>query len=239
MPAMTMPYKIKEKAELDAIKPGDIIDATLVIVENDAYLTKVKRIGEAPHRPAAGRDRARHTGVVRVRAAEARRDGARLDVRRSGRQEADVQRVSRIDGRAHVHLHEVPAPDLLSADGSPFRHAAGTPAGRAGAQERPSGHGQLRPDHRHAAGAEAARARAEGRSDALDVPHGRPRRHRPVRGALRPERRRVRRTTQRDISHNLRTAIVSPEGKLVKLYTGNEWTPNDILEDLKPTANAN
>ena len=62
MPAMTMPYKFKEKAELDAVKPGDIIDATLVIVENDAYLTKVKRIGEAPHRAGARRDDRRHVG---------------------------------------------------------------------------------------------------------------------------------------------------------------------------------
>ena len=42
----------------------------------------------------------------------------------------------------------------------------------------------------------------------------------------------------RNITHNLRTAIVSPEGKLVKVYTGNEWTPDDILADLKPVANA-
>ena len=42
----------------------------------------------------------------------------------------------------------------------------------------------------------------------------------------------------RDITHNLRTAIVSPEGKLVKVYTGNEWTPDEILADLKPVANA-
>src|SRR5215468_11615274 len=48
MPAMTMPYKIKERAELDAVKPGDMIDATLVIVENDAFLTGVKKVGEAP-----------------------------------------------------------------------------------------------------------------------------------------------------------------------------------------------
>src|SRR5262249_6486274 len=48
MPAMTMPYKIKQKAELDAVKPGDVIDATLTIVENDAYLTGVKKVGEAP-----------------------------------------------------------------------------------------------------------------------------------------------------------------------------------------------
>jgi protein SCO1 len=43
----------------------------------------------------------------------------------------------------------------------------------------------------------------------------------------------------RDITHNLRTAIISPDGTLKKMYTGNEWTPKDILEDLKPTANAN
>ena len=42
----------------------------------------------------------------------------------------------------------------------------------------------------------------------------------------------------RDISHNLRTAIVGPDGKLIKVYTGNEWTPDEILADLKPTANA-
>src|SRR6185436_1062670 len=28
-----------------------------------------------------------------------------------------------------------------------------------------------------------------------------------------------------DITHNLRTAIVDADGKLVKVYIGNEWTP--------------
>ncbi len=36
-----------------------------------------------------------------------------------------------------------------------------------------------------------------------------------------------------NISHNLRTAIIDPDGKLVKVYTGNEWTPDQILADLK------
>jgi len=48
MPAMTMPYRFKTKSELDALKPGDLIDGTLVIVSNDAYLTDVKKTGEAP-----------------------------------------------------------------------------------------------------------------------------------------------------------------------------------------------
>src|SRR5262245_48043131 len=48
MPAMTMPYRLKDKKEFDALKPGDLIDGTLVIVSNDAFLTDVKKTGEAP-----------------------------------------------------------------------------------------------------------------------------------------------------------------------------------------------
>src|SRR5918911_777853 len=35
------------------------------------------------------------------------------------------------------------------------------------------------------------------------------------------------------IVHSLRTALVSPEGKLVKTYRGNEWKPEDVLRDLR------
>jgi protein SCO1/2 len=44
---------------------------------------------------------------------------------------------------------------------------------------------------------------------------------------------------QRDITHNLRTAIIDADGKLVKVYTGNEWTPEQVLADLKPVVRAN
>src|SRR5205814_60811 len=37
---------------------------------------------------------------------------------------------------------------------------------------------------------------------------------------------------ERDITHNLRTAIVDSTGRLVKIYIGNEWTPAQILTDL-------
>lgn len=37
------------------------------------------------------------------------------------------------------------------------------------------------------------------------------------------------------IVHNLRTAIIGPDGRLVKIYTGNEWTPAQLLADLKAT----
>src|SRR5712675_941354 len=38
MPAMTMPYKVQEAKEYETLVPGDLINATLVVVSNDAYL---------------------------------------------------------------------------------------------------------------------------------------------------------------------------------------------------------
>jgi protein SCO1/2 len=43
----------------------------------------------------------------------------------------------------------------------------------------------------------------------------------------------------RDITHNLRTAVIGADGTLVKVYTGNEWSPDQILADLKPLVRAN
>ena len=36
-----------------------------------------------------------------------------------------------------------------------------------------------------------------------------------------------------EIGHTLRTAIVDRNGKLVKAYTGNDWTPPQIVADLE------
>ena len=38
---------------------------------------------------------------------------------------------------------------------------------------------------------------------------------------------------QNQVIHSLRTAVIGPDGKLVKLYRGNEWKPDDIVADLK------
>jgi protein SCO1/2 len=34
------------------------------------------------------------------------------------------------------------------------------------------------------------------------------------------------------VIHSLRTAIVTPDGKLLKVYRGNEWKPDEVLSDL-------
>lgn len=37
-------------------------------------------------------------------------------------------------------------------------------------------------------------------------------------------------------THNLRTAVVDPEGRLVRFYRGNDWTPAELVADLKRAA---
>ena len=39
-----------------------------------------------------------------------------------------------------------------------------------------------------------------------------------------------------DITHNLRTAIIDTEGRVVKVHTGNAWTAAEVLADLRATA---
>jgi protein SCO1/2 len=40
------------------------------------------------------------------------------------------------------------------------------------------------------------------------------------------------------IIHNLRTVVIGPDGRLVSAHTGNDWTPAQIIADLKATAAA-
>jgi protein SCO1 len=35
------------------------------------------------------------------------------------------------------------------------------------------------------------------------------------------------------IVHSLRTAIIAPDGKVYKVYTGNEWKPEEVIDDMK------
>ena len=40
--------------------------------------------------------------------------------------------------------------------------------------------------------------------------------------------------TEKDqIIHGLRTAIIGPDGKVAKVYRGNEWKPEQVLKDIE------
>src|SRR5437870_3550083 len=48
MPAMTMPYSVRDADVLRNLAAGDLIDATLVVESNDAYLSAIRKTGSAP-----------------------------------------------------------------------------------------------------------------------------------------------------------------------------------------------
>ena len=47
MPAMTMPYKVQDGSLLAGKEPGDLITATLVVAETEAHLSKIDKTGHA------------------------------------------------------------------------------------------------------------------------------------------------------------------------------------------------
>src|SRR5437762_8675000 len=48
MPAMTMPYEVRDEKLLDGLAPGDLVNATLIVVSNGAYLSTIRKVGQAP-----------------------------------------------------------------------------------------------------------------------------------------------------------------------------------------------
>jgi protein SCO1/2 len=43
-------------------------------------------------------------------------------------------------------------------------------------------------------------------------------------------------TGKEQIIHTLRTALIGPDGKLVKIYRGNDWKLEEVLADVKKLA---
>ncbi len=238
MPAMTMPYRIKEKAELNAIKPGDVINGTLVILENDAYLTNVKRIGEAPLEQvpveAAAAAPSASSGFELLKPGETVPDSKFVD--QDGRKKTFqafrgstvvitfiytkcplptfCPMMDRHFVTLQEHLHDDPALKKVHLVTVSFDPITDTPP--------------VLKKHARELKADLSRwTFLTGDRDDID--------QFAARFGVSIQRAP---NDQRDISHNLRTAIVSPEGKLIKVFMGNEWTPADILEVLKPVANA-
>jgi protein SCO1/2 len=237
MPAMTMPYKVKEKSELEAVKPGDIVNATLVILENDAYLTGVKRIGEAPIEQAPPETLAAASaaaGARLLKPGEAVPDGAFVD--QDGRKKTFrafrgstviltfiytkcpiptfCPMMDRHFATLQEDFHDDPALKNVHLVTVSFDPDTDTPA--------------VLKKHARELKADLTRwTFLTGKREDIDQYAARF----GLSVARAPN-------DARDITHNLRTAVIGPDGTLKKIYTGNEWTPKDILEDLKPTANA-
>jgi protein SCO1/2 len=81
MTAMTMPYSVRDPKQLEGIAPGDLINAKLVVLPSDAYLTEVRRVGQAPlpQAPLEAPAPAASSGFELLKPGEAVPDGKFVD----------------------------------------------------------------------------------------------------------------------------------------------------------------
>lgn len=232
MAAMTMTYKVKDPKLFEGLAPGDLITSTLVIDSTDgavadAYLTEVKNVGEAPlEKPAAS------SGFELLKAGEAVPDTAFVD------QDGQKRPFSAFKGSplAITFIYtRCPIPDfcpLMDRNFAAIQKLLAADPALAKARlvsitfdpmnDTPS---VLKA---HAAELDADPSRwtfLTGDRDTID--------QFAARFGVGVDRALDDAT---NITHRLRTAIVDADGKLVKVYTGNEWKPSEVVADLKAVA---
>jgi protein SCO1 len=226
MPAMTMAYFVKRPQLLDGMTPGDLIAATLVLDGADMYLDTVVKTGHTALPPDA----------KPVKVMEVMQPGDEVPDDALRDQDGATRRLSDWRGQAVAVTFvytRCPMPDFCPlmdrrfADLQRAIAADRSLAGRAHLASISFDPSFDTPD------VIAAHARARGAD-----PH--------TWSYLTGNRDAIEHLTSRfgvsiiseadasqPITHNLRTAIVDPRGRLVKVYSGNEWTVDALLRDLR------
>jgi protein SCO1/2 len=226
MPAMTMPFTVKDKKWLDGRAPGDVVDATLVVQDAGAYLSRIEKVGSAPISTA--------TAVV---------PGA-VELVEPGQPVPDISLVDQ-DGRP-IQLGALrglalvitfvytrcPMPNfcpLMDKNFAAIQQAVKDDARLRGRVRLLSisfdpAHDTPQVLKQHAAGVGADStvwSYLTGDQQAIDRFASRFGLS-VVRDANDPS----------NIVHNLRTAVVDREGKLVKVFGGSDWTPDQVVSAL-------
>lgn len=225
MPGMTMPFRVKDPAQVASTKPGDLITATLVIEENTGYLDEVTKTGEAPlpegatNRPSPilepGAEvpdvefidqdsRTRHLSDWRGKVTAVTFVYTRCPLPdfcpAMDRHFAAVQTVLKDDERLSSRVH------LLSVSFDPdydTPKVLDTHADRVGADPELWSFvtGTREAIDRFAGAFGVATMREDG--------------------------------TITEIIHNLRTAVIDADGRLVTILNGNDWRPEQLLAEIR------
>jgi protein SCO1/2 len=229
MAAMTMPYSVHDSKQLEGIAPGDLINAKLVVLPSDAYLTDVKRVGEAPLPQAPAEAPAASSGFELLKPGEAVPVGKFVD------QDGRKRGFSSFKGSTVLITFiytRCPMPTFCPLMDQHFvsiqKRLNDDPAIK-GRVHLVSVSFDPLVDTPPVLKAHAKKLGADVKTwtfltgDRDDIDRFASRFGVSVARAL---------NDQRDITHNLRTAIVDADGKLVKVYIGNEWTPDQALADV-------
>jgi protein SCO1 len=227
MPGMTMPFRVRDAALLPGKAAGDLVTATLMIGDNGAWLATIDKTGTASLDEAAARRPAAFADLLRPGDA-APADTLFVD------QHAQTVSLSQWRGAAVVLTFiytRCPLPQFCPLLDRRFTEIQRT------AQGDPALHARVRllsvsfdPDgdtparlSAHAArlGANAAMWRlATAPRETVD------------RFAARFGVNVIREQDQ-TITHSLRTAVIGPDGRVVSIYSGSDWTPEHAVSDLR------
>ncbi len=225
MPGMTMPFRVKDPALSNGCVAGDLVRATLVVTDDDAWLATVEKTGSAP---LPERKEPLRPAVSLVEPGEAVPDQALVD------QDGKPFRLSSLRGSAVLLTFvytRCPLPEFC-----PRMDAFFASVQRALKDGRLKGPVHLLsvsfdPDfdtpaelraHALRVGADPAvwtfatapRAEVESWGAHLGLSL--------IRDPKNPA----------DITHNLRTAVIDRQGRLVKILDGNQWTPDEAIAAL-------
>ena len=225
MPGMTMPFKVRDEKLLHERVPGDVVRATLVVVDGDAYLRTLERTGSAPVPldPALSLPGMLRPGEQVPDAVFTDQSGAR---RRPSEWRGQALAVTFIYTRCPIpnfcplmDRHFRTVQDIVMAD-SALRdrvHLLSV---------------TFDPDYDRPAVLASHAKQMGARADTWTFLTG--------------ERREIDAFAARfgisvlrdqgsapEIVHNLRTAVIDPAGRLVTILRDNEWTPKELAAELR------
>jgi protein SCO1/2 len=222
---MTMPFKVRDRALLAGRVPGDLVKATLVVEETDAYLRTLERTGTAPlaEPPPAG------AAAAPLTTGELVPDATFIDETGAQRRFSDWR--GRVVAVTFIYTR-CPLPNFCPLMDRHFRSVqAGLRADEAlrdvrllsitfdPAYDTPA----VLAAHARRAGAEPAvwsfltgdRAGIDRFAGRFGV------------SIVREE------AGAQEIEHNLRTAVIDREGRVAAILRGNAWTAAELLAELR------
>jgi protein SCO1/2 len=226
MPAMTMVYLVREPALLDTFAPGDLLTAELVVHGSDIYLTSLKKTGHADLPPEARP----------VKAMDVMSPGDEVPDDPLQDQTGATRKLSDWRGRALAVTFvytRCPLPDFCPLMDRRFGELQRAIAGDARLRDRVHLVSvSFDPEHDTPVVIQAhAKARGAdprtwsyltGSPAAID--------HVTSRFGVSTI---AEKDTPQSLTHNLRTAVIDRKGRLVTIQSGNEWTVDRLLADLR------
>ena len=227
MPAMTMPFTVKDPSLLSGREPGDLVTATLVVGETSAHLSSLTRTGHAKlETPPVVSDAPRV-----LMPGEPVADALLVD------QQEKARPFSSFKGHRVAitfMFTRCPLPDFCPLMDRHFAAVQQTIQGAADMRDVRLVSMTLDPEFDTPAVLSRHAARLNADPAVWSFVTGEPK-------AAADFARQFGIYTERDLGtganlvHNLRTAIVDADGRMVKVHSGNDWTPADLVADLKAT----